>query len=41
VTASLNGTFQGKLFYFVDDGKVKDGYKGPLTDPLLFQPTAP
>lgn len=30
-----------KLFYFVDQGKVKDGYKGPLTDPLLFEPTSP
>jgi hypothetical protein len=41
VTAQLNGSYDGSLFYFVDGNKVKDGYKGTLTDPLDFEPTAP
>jgi hypothetical protein len=41
VTAALNGNYDGSLFFFVDDGKKNDGYKGPLTDPLEFQPAAP
>jgi hypothetical protein len=41
VSAILNGVYDGSLFYFVDGNKVKDGYKGTLTDPLDFEPTAP
>jgi hypothetical protein len=41
VTATLDDSYDGSLFYFVDDNKVKDGYHGVLTDPLEFQPTSP
>ena len=41
VEASLDGIYDGSLFYFVDGDKVKDGYKGLLSDPLEFQPTSP
>jgi hypothetical protein len=41
VEASLDGLYDGSLFYFVDGDKVKDGYKGQLSDPLEFQPTSP
>jgi hypothetical protein len=41
VTATLDGSNDGDIFYWVDGDKVKDGYKGQLTDPLDFQPTAP
>ncbi len=41
VSASLNGSFDGSLFYFVQGDKVKDGYQGSLTDPLEFEPTSP
>ena len=41
VTATLDGSFDGSLFYFIEGNKVKDGYQGVLTDPLEFQPTSP
>ena len=41
VTATLDSSYDGSLFYFVDANKVKDGYHGVLTDPLEFQPTSP
>jgi hypothetical protein len=41
ISARLGGAGDGKLFFFVDDGKINDGYKGTLTDPLEFQPTSP
>ena len=41
VSATLDGAYDGSLFYFVDGNKVKDGYHGTLTDPLEFQPTSP
>jgi len=41
VTASLDGSYNGSLFYFIDGNKVNDGYKGQLTDPLEFEPTSP
>lgn len=28
-------------FFFVQDGKVNGGYQGPLTNPLMFVPSAP
>ncbi len=28
-------------FFFVQDGKVNGGYQGPLTNPLIFEPSAP
>jgi len=28
-------------FFFVQDGKVNGGYQGPLTNPLMFEPSAP
>jgi hypothetical protein len=40
VKATLDGSSDGSLFYFVDGDKVKDGYHGQLSDPLDFQPTS-
>ncbi len=28
-------------FFFVQDGKVNGGYQGPLTNPLMFEPSTP
>lgn len=38
VNVSLNAPVS---FFFVQDGQVNGGYKGSLTNPLMFQPTAP
>jgi hypothetical protein len=29
------------FFFFVQDGKINGGFKGKLTNPLIFQPTTP
>jgi hypothetical protein len=43
---TLNARVQGidpatSFFFFVQDGKINGGFKGRLTNPLIFQPTAP
>jgi hypothetical protein len=41
VTAWVNGTPSGSFFFFVQDGQINGGYTGMLSDPLMFQPSAP
>jgi hypothetical protein len=31
----------GSWFFFVQDGQVNGGYNGPLSDPLIFEPSTP
>lgn len=41
VTVKLSGEYDPSYFFFVQDGKIKGGYTGSLTDPLMFQPSSP
>jgi hypothetical protein len=39
--AKMNGQADGRILFFVQDGVVNGGYKGMLTDPLMFEPSTP
>jgi len=39
--AKLDGNESGSFLFFVQDGKVNGGYRGPLADPLMFEPSSP
>jgi hypothetical protein len=39
--ARMNGVADGHLLFFVQAGQVNGGYKGMLTDPLMFEPSTP
>lgn len=41
VTVKLSGYYDPSYFFFVQDGKIKGGYTGSLTDPLMFEPSSP
>lgn len=43
ITGTVSGVASGdgSYFFFVQDGKVNGGYQGRLTNPLVFQPSAP
>jgi hypothetical protein len=41
VDAKMNGVDDGSLLFFVQDSLVNGGYRGPLTDPLMFEPSSP
>ena len=41
VDAKVNGAEDGSIMFFVQDGVVNGGYKGTLTDPLMFEPASP
>jgi hypothetical protein len=41
VDALISGQGSGSYLFFVQDGQVNGGYKGALTDPLMFQPSSP
>jgi hypothetical protein len=38
---SMDGTQDGKILFFVQDGKINGGYSGTLTDPLMLVPLTP
>jgi hypothetical protein len=38
---SMDGTKDGKILFFVQDGKINGGYMGDLTDPLMLVPLTP
>jgi hypothetical protein len=41
-TLTVNVTLNAPVsFFFVQDGQVNGGYKGALTNPLMFQPSSP
>jgi hypothetical protein len=40
VDAIVNGTEDGSILFFVQDGVVNGGYTGALTDPLMFEPAS-
>jgi hypothetical protein len=39
--AQINGTENGQLLFFVQDGKVNGGYQGTISDPLMLEPSSP
>jgi hypothetical protein len=41
INALLGGVKDGISIFFVQDGRVDGGYSGALTDPLIFEPSAP
>jgi hypothetical protein len=41
VDVTVSGLRDGNFFFFVQDGKIDGNYQGPLTDPLIFEPSAP
>jgi hypothetical protein len=42
VDASIAGLPRdGSIFFFVEDNQVRGSYPGPLTDPLVFEPSTP
>lgn len=43
ITGTVSGVAatDGSYFFFVQDGKVNGGFEGKLTNPLVFQPSAP
>lgn len=41
VDAEMNGVQDGSFFFFVQDGQIKGGYSGMLTDPLMVMPKTP
>ncbi len=41
VDAKMNGVDDGAIMFFVQDNTINGGYKGTLTDPLMFEPSSP
>ncbi len=41
VDVTVSGLRDGNFFFFVQDGKIDGNYQGPLTDPLIFEPSSP
>ena len=41
VTASIGGLYNGKFLFWVQGGKVDDGYRGEVTDPLMLVGASP
>ncbi len=41
VDVSVSGIRDGQFFFFVQDGQINGNYQGPLTDPLIFEPSSP
>jgi hypothetical protein len=41
LTATVGGLYNGKFLFWVQDGKVDDGYKGTVTDPLMLVGASP
>jgi hypothetical protein len=39
--AQMDGQETGEMLFFVQDGKIKGGYTGTLTDPLMLEPSTP
>jgi hypothetical protein len=40
VDVTVSGLRDGNFFFFVQDGKIDGNYQGPLTDPLIFEPSS-
>ena len=39
--AQVDGSHDGRILFFVQDGQVNGGYAGELADPLTFEPSSP
>jgi hypothetical protein len=39
--AQIDGQRDGRILFFVQDGKVNGGYQGALADPLTLEPSSP
>jgi hypothetical protein len=41
LSASVAGQYDGRFIFFVEGGKVDDGFTGTVTDPILLQGSTP
>lgn len=41
LSATMGGQYYGGFLFFVEGGKVNDGFSGTLTDPILLQGSSP
>jgi hypothetical protein len=41
LSATVGGQYDGRFLFFVEGGKVDDGYSGTVTDPIMLQGSTP
>lgn len=41
LSATIGGQYDGRFLFFVEGGKLNDGFKGTVTDPIMFQGATP
>ncbi len=41
LSATVGGQYDGRFIFFVEGGKVDDGFTGTVTDPIMLQGSSP
>ncbi len=41
LSATVAGQYDGRFIFFVEQGQIRDGYGGTVTDPIYLQPSNP
>jgi hypothetical protein len=41
LSATVGGQYDGRFVFFVEQGQIRDGYGGTVTDPIYLQPSNP
>jgi hypothetical protein len=41
LTATIGGVLSGQFLFWIENGKIDDGYSGPVSDPLMLKGASP